>query len=208
MSEKDKNIGHKIKELRKTLGFTRSAFEQEFGISRNTLKSIEYGVYKPNKNQSTILSNAFRSIGINVDPEFFLSDELSEHLSDNDFVISFSQEIDIEKEINLVKKQSPELVFVKMLGNEMCPFLNPGDVVAGIPAAKDKWNQLEGKICIIENDMQIKCVRVVCYINEETDQAHCKTSNQQQENYKKIEKINLIKISPVSRHWIVSNLIK
>jgi transcriptional regulator with XRE-family HTH domain len=207
-TENQLNIGSKIQEWREAFGISRAYFEKEFGISSNTLKAIEYGINKPSKHQAHILTKAFRKIGVPVDIEFFTQQELMQNPLDEQQIMdfSFSEDFQIEKEINFIKKRSPDLIFFKIFDDDMSPFFHPSDVVAGSKTMQEKWGELEGKFCILENELKLKCVRRISYIKNNL--AKCTILNQNKNNFTHTENINIVSIAPISRHWIFSNIIR
>lgn len=207
----ENSIGSRIRLIRENSGLTRKDFEEKFGISASTLRAWEEGSRILNPQKAKLLSYIFQCIGVNVSSCFLLTGEEEKVLSKNDadkkiFDVDISQEISINREINVVKSLNPSLVFLQVQDSMMKPLLDKGDTVAGeIVENPHSFSKYIGKICILTKKDGDKIARKVLDIKDSVVKYAC--LNIFSEDTTEISNsTSIVSIAHITRIWRFSDL--
>ncbi len=177
-------------------------------MSSHTLKAYETNQRKISENQAIFFTEIFNTLGAGINDAFILTG--SNHIkSDNAPIIfsSFSEEFQIEKEIDIIKQSSPDLAFIKICDDTMFPTYKYGDVLAGKKINNSKlFERFIGKCCIIESTTGEKVLRKI--LNTDTFCIYCAILNPMtKENINETHIIESTYIAQATRHWKVSELV-
>lgn len=200
--------GERLLYLRQSCGMSRTFFEKKYKISANTLKSYEANQRRISYNQAVLFTEIFNALGAGITDEFILSGVTYINSDDPSTVLSsFTEEFQIEREVNILKQSSPYLTFIKMCDDTMFPTYNCGDVLAGKTINNASlFERFIGKCCIIESESGEKVLRKI--LNTDQFFIHCAILNRMTKE--KVEETQIIEskyIAHATRHWQVSELV-
>ena len=178
-------------------------------MSAHTLKGYETNQRKISENQATFFTEIFNALGANISDAFILTGNNTIKLNNPPiFHSSFSEEFQIEKEIDIIKHASPDLAFIKICDDTMFPVYKYGDVLAGKKISNAKlFERFIGQCCIIESITGEKVLRKI--LNTDTFCIHCMILNPMtKENINETHIIESTYIAQATRHWKVSELVQ
>lgn len=182
--------------------------KKKYKISANTLKAYETNQRRISYNQAVLLTEIFNTLGAGINDEFILNGITQIKSDDSPIILSsFTEEFQIEKEVNILKQSSPELAFIKMCDDTMFPTYKYGDILAGKKINNAQlFERFIGKCCIIESVSGEKVLRKI--LNTNMFCVHCAILNPMTKE--KVEETQIIEskyIAHATRHWKVSELV-
>jgi len=145
----------RVRFVRTLTKLSREAFEDKYGINRNTLKSWELGVNALTEKSAKTLSDAINEEGFSCSPQWLIFGQGTEPrpLSDNDDQIlldDVTQQSRVIYEADYFKKNNPNSIICLITDKSMSPEFKAGDYVGGINIDfADNLNRLVGSSCII-----------------------------------------------------------
>ncbi len=198
--------GERILSLREEFGLSRTEFQKKFGVNVDTLKSIELDRRSVTEEKAITFSQIFNHLGSDISPEYILTGEIEKNVSEH--VSSYIDDFVIEREIDLIKKISKNLVFMRICDDTMSPIFNYGDIVAGIKINNiSLFKNFIGTLCIVETIIGEKILRKVVSNSNEYIECSLLSSNMQQDTHNNVT-VKSKYIAQVSRHWLISDLVR
>jgi len=155
----------RVRFVRSLTKLSREAFEEKYGINRNTLKSWERNINTLTEKSAKTLSDAINKEGFSCSPEWLIFGQGSEPrpLSERDDEILFdeiSQQSKLIYEADYFKKNNLNSITCMITDKSMYPDFKPGDFVGGINTEfKMNLGQFIGLSCIVSLKEDILLVR-------------------------------------------------
>lgn len=161
----DKKItttGDRIKSARMQLGYSRSAFENEFGISAATLQAWECNKYEITPKGIDRLVKALYKAGLATTTEWFMqgagipprfidnSSNILLQQKNTEFDPELTEDEIILKEVTFFEKTNPNPMIVVISDDTMEPFFSIGDYVGGNLIPGKFARRYVGSLCIVE----------------------------------------------------------
>lgn len=164
----------RVRFVRSLTKLSREAFEERYGINRNTLKSWELSVNTLTEKSAKTLSDAINREGFSCSPEWLIFGQGSEprSLSEADDDILFdeiSQQSRVIYEADYFKKNNPNSIICMITDKSMHPDFKPGDYVGGINTDfKINLSRFIGSACIVTIKEDIILVRRIILSKNES----------------------------------------
>jgi transcriptional regulator with XRE-family HTH domain len=159
------NYASRIRFVRSLTKLSREAFEEKYGINRNTLKSWELGINTLTEKSAKGLSDAINEEGFSCSPQWLIFGQGSMPRSlteaDDELLLNdINQQSKIIYEADYFKKNNPNSIINIITDESMQPNYNPGDYVGGIKINFEKnLIGIIGSSCIIILQSEIVLVR-------------------------------------------------
>lgn len=145
----------RVRFVRSLTKLSREAFEDKYGINRNTLKSWELGVNTLTEKSAKTLSDAINQEGFSCSPQWLIFGQgveprpLSEK-EDGLLLDEINQQTKVIYEADYFKKNNKNSIVCMISDKSMYPEFKPGDYVGGINLELVKnLNQFIGSLCIV-----------------------------------------------------------
>jgi transcriptional regulator with XRE-family HTH domain len=153
--------GKRIKTARLLAGLSRKEIEEKFFISASTLQAWEIGKNPLNEKNAKKLIDIFKSValicssewllfGIGTPPQTFSELQQAHKLQDKGEIITWDDEISIQKEIVFFSNVNKDVAIVIVTDDGMEPFYSPGDYVGGKKRFSGHINSTIGMNCIVQ----------------------------------------------------------
>jgi transcriptional regulator with XRE-family HTH domain len=178
------SYAERIRFVRTLTNLSREAFENKYGINRNTLKSWELGINALTEKSAMQIADAIQNEGFSCSPEWLIFGrgvEPRAFETDNKLLNSISEQSKIIYEAEYFKKNNDNSIVTMITDLSTLPIYQIGDYVGGIIEGniRDSGNfkKFINRICIISLINETLIIRkvikankdliVLCAINEE-----------------------------------------
>lgn len=155
----------RVRFVRTLTKLSREAFEEKYGINRNTLKSWELGVNTLTEKSAKTLSDAITEEGFSCSPQWLIFGQGSEprplSQADDELLLDeISQHSEVIYEADYFKKNNSNSIICMIPDKSMEPNYRAGDYVGGVNDDFDKnLTRLTGSSCIVTLTNEIILVR-------------------------------------------------
>jgi transcriptional regulator with XRE-family HTH domain len=187
----------RVRFVRSLTKLTREAFEEKYGINKNTIKSWELGVNTLTEKSAKALSDAINEEGFTCSPQWLIFGQGSEPrlISENDDALlesDLDQQSKIIYEADYFKKNNPNSIICMITDNSMDPDFRAGDYVGGIFFnVSTDLSRLIGTACIVNtHDELIKVRKIILAKNDQI--VLCPNNTQYEADVIKVEDIPAI----------------
>lgn len=151
----------RVRFVRTLINLSREAFENKYGINRNTLKSWELGINALTEKSAMQIAEAIKNEGFSCSPEwliFGMGEEPRAFDTNSKLLKSMSEQSKIIYEAEYFKKNNENSIVTMVTDLSTLPIYQIGDYVGGI---------IEGNILDSENFAKfINRICIISLINE------------------------------------------